>query len=269
MRRRTSFLLVAFLMFLSLLLVYPISAQPIPTPATPQFTVRYVDYSYDVPPKYGIDQYTGQNITVQAGYHIDNRSIEFTIKNQQFTPYNDSSGHTIGMYYNFRYKGNYANDWTYYPLNQNGQSVIHYNAGLGNDEAMYPPIYPASNSDYTVILLRLSLLGPPIGSQEIPNGANVDFQIQGLIGYFTVNNNGYVILTGESSDWSSTQTVTIGNISSPTPISTITSTPLSSSSQSQSPTIPELSWLVIVPLLLAVFAVAFVVKHRKTDNLKQ
>jgi hypothetical protein len=38
---------------------------------------------------------------------------------------------------------------------------------------------------------------------------------------------------------------------------------------SPSPSIPEFSWLVIVPLLLAVFSVAVILKHRKTTNLSK
>lgn len=41
------------------------------------------------------------------------------------------------------------------------------------------------------------------------------------------------------------------------------------SSATPTPTIPELSWLVIVPLLLLVFSVALVVRHRKTANSNQ
>lgn len=67
----------------------------IPKPSVPEFTLKYLDYSYDVPPTYGIDQYTGENVTVKYGYHVDNRSIEFTFKNQPFAPYTDSSGTTL------------------------------------------------------------------------------------------------------------------------------------------------------------------------------
>jgi len=38
---------------------------------------------------------------------------------------------------------------------------------------------------------------------------------------------------------------------------------------SPTPTVPELSWLAVVPLLLSVFAVAVIVRHRKTDNLNK
>mgnify|MGYP001560406917 CR=1 FL=1 len=35
------------------------------------------------------------------------------------------------------------------------------------------------------------------------------------------------------------------------------------------PTIPESSWLAIIPLLLSVFSVAVIVRHRKTNKLNQ
>jgi hypothetical protein len=207
----------------------------IPKPSVPEFTVEYVDRSYDVPPTYEIDQYTGENVTVKYGYHVENRSIEFTFKNQPFAPYTDSSGNNIQLYYNFRFKGNYGEAWTYYPEDSNGRSVIHYGGGIQVDDTqLYPPLYPASNSDYTVVLLRLGLLGPPVGSQEIPDGVEVDFQAQALIGYFDRNDYGYYIFTGESSDWSNTQTITIGESQTPTP--SPATTPTSTSPPSTTPT---------------------------------
>ena len=55
--------------------------------------------------------------------------------------------------------------------------------------------------------------------------------------------------------------------SSPTP----TSTPIATQTAngSPSPAVPELSWLVIPPFLLSVFAVAVVIRRRKTANLKR
>lgn len=43
----------------------------------------------------------------------------------------------------------------------------------------------------------------------------------------------------------------------------------SNGSPSPSPTVPELSWLVIVPLLVSVFAVAVLVRHQKAFKIKQ
>jgi hypothetical protein len=69
----------------------------IPKPSVPEFTLRYIDLSYDVPPTYGIDQFTGKNVITQEGYHVDNQSIAFKIKNHPFTSYNDSSGNSISL----------------------------------------------------------------------------------------------------------------------------------------------------------------------------
>ena len=55
-------------------------------PSAPDFTVQYVDHSYDIPPTYGIDPYTGQTVMTFPGSHVDNRTIDVTIKNQPFTP---------------------------------------------------------------------------------------------------------------------------------------------------------------------------------------
>ena len=47
---------------------------------------------------------------------------------------------------------------------------------------------------------------------------------------------------------------------------TTTSTPTPTPSPSPTPTVPELSWLVILPLLLSVFAVAVIFKRRRTTH---
>ena len=60
----------------------------------------------------------------------------------------------------------------------------------------------------------------------------------------------------------STPTLTSEPSPSQTPTAMPTSKPITS------PTVPELSWLAIVPLLLSVFAVAILVMHRKNANLK-
>ena len=85
------------------------------SPSVPEFTLKYVDYSYDVPPTYGIDQFSGEQIVTKEGYHVDERTIEFTIKNQAFTPHEDADGNNIILYYNIRFKGPYGTEWLDYP----------------------------------------------------------------------------------------------------------------------------------------------------------
>ena len=55
----------------------------------------------------------------------------------------------------------------------------------------------------------------------------------------------------------------IPNQNSPSP----TTSPSTSQTPSPTPTVPELSWLVIVPLLIAIFSVVLVLRHRKTTRL--
>jgi hypothetical protein len=263
MTRNLSLLLILILASSSIMIINTAFAQSILKPSVPEFSLKYVDYSFDVPPKYGIDQYTGQNITIQSGYHVDNRSIEFTIKNQQFTSNKDSSGNAINLYYNFRFEGSYGESWTYYPERPDGSSVIHYNGGPlpTNDYEDYPPYYRASNSGYTITPLGINLIeiigNQKIGvlHQELPNGINIQFEIQAMIGYFTRNSYGYFIFTGQTSDWSSTRTITIGETSSstsPTPNPTPT------------PSVPEFSWLMILPLFIFM-SVAVLIRKRKVS----
>ena len=83
-------MLLALLALSNLVMVGSVFAQSIPTPSVPEFSLRFVDASYDVPTTYTIDDYTGQNIT-HPGYHVENRTIEVRIKNQPFTSY-ESNG---------------------------------------------------------------------------------------------------------------------------------------------------------------------------------
>ncbi len=149
--------------FVSSLFVTVVCAQSIPKPSVPEFTLKYVDSSYDVSQTYGIDPYTGQNRTINAGYHVDNRTLVFTIKNQPFAPYTDSNGNYIDLYYNFRAKGHYGNNWFQYPFSNHptdsypsisGQSTWRY-TGI---YSTYSPKYPASKLDYTEVSINLQFL---------------------------------------------------------------------------------------------------------------
>jgi hypothetical protein len=62
---------------------------------------------------------------------------------------------------------------------------------------------------------------------------------------------------GTQSDWSPTQTVTI-------PASNVSTNP--TVTPSPTPTVPEFSWLAILPLCVSVFLVAVYFKHRRTNH---
>jgi len=193
-------------------------------PSVPEFTVKYVDYSYDVPNTYGIDQYTGEKVIVECGYHVDKRTIEVTIKNQHFSSYEDTDGNLIALYYNFRYKGSYGDGWTYYPFDPNYHTSKLY-GGLGGSAF---PKFPASNSDYTVAVIEVIQLE---GLRDAPIYSKVDFQVQALIGYIDHQYTGLLAgcpyyFVGEKSEWSDTQTFTVSESQTSTPDESQTSMPL-------------------------------------------
>lgn len=261
----------------SLFMVKLSDAQTIPKPTAPEFTLKFVDQSYDVPPTTTTttDPYTGkQTTTTQTGYRIYNQSIYVVIKNQPFIPYNDKDGHYINLAYTIRWKGHYSDSWNNLPNRTAYYGVDGYWSPYeGNTTIVFglnwkenPIEIHAINRDFDYDYF----LG------GVPVNGTVDFQVQAFIGYselvpiqpILLNPNGYyLVVTGQSSDWSNIETisipdgkVTISESPNPTPTSTQNPTP--------TPSVPELSWLVIVPLLLSMFAVAVIIRYRKTSNLK-
>jgi len=239
-----SLLLFGILVASSLISIESASAQTISKPSVPEFTVQIVSDPYLFPETNSTDPYTGQ-VTIYPSHVNENKSIVVTVKNQQFVSTQLSDGNWTQLYYNLRWEPHFVqNDWVFYPV-------------------MPPANIPASKyisasqSDYTVI---------PIPTMWLPatysNGTQIDFQVQALIGYeepfyasgSTVAGSAGYLFTGQSSDWSPSQTLVFGEPLNSTP----TSTP------SQTPTVSEFSWLVIVSFLLSSFSVAVLFRHRKT-----
>lgn len=200
-------------------------------PPAPEFTLQTVAYPYDVPPTTTstTDPYTGKiTTTTIPGYHVENKTIEAVIKN------NGASN------YNFRYKGHYTDKWSYYPFEPNDYSVAD---GFGVP-------YQASASEHTIVTLRFL-------PENIPADGSVDIQVQGLFGTYDAIPYGHAvfvggltydfIFNGTASDWSDTQTITIGatassSTSDTSPSTSPSTSPDSSTSPSQesaSPTTPD------------------------------
>jgi hypothetical protein len=204
----------------------------IPKPSVPEFTIKNIDNSYYMPPTYGTDPYSGKTIQTGGGFIVQNKSIELTIKNQPFTSYRDGpyvDSNNISLYYQIGYKGHFEDQWHYYTT------------------------YAKTGSEYTVILAGLIWDGsqPTIALGNLPAGSQVDFQVQAEIGYFTLNEH-YPILVpqygdfhGESSGWSNTQTITVGDNTLTTAPSTIQ--PSLSPSESQNPTPNQSSAQTVIP----------------------
>jgi hypothetical protein len=238
-----SLLFVVILAVSILIMVESASAQSIPIPSVPEFTLKYVDNSYDVSPTTTTNPYTGQ-ITNQMGYHIINGSVELSIKNQPFTSFYDSNGFPIKLYYQIRVKSHYDNSWYYFPDN---------NAGTD----MY---FPSDNTDYTIREFDYTghSLEYKYGSFiDYPNDGKVDFQVEAFIGYFNVTNINPSDLmirpddliynyTGQTSNWSNSQTITIP-----------------ASSTSPTPAVPEFSGLSITILFISLLSVTGIILLKK------
>jgi hypothetical protein len=177
----------------SVLLVNSASAQS--KPSIPDFKVKYVDDSYDVPTTYSIDSFTGENVT-HMGYHVENKSLSLMVKNQPFS---------VGdLYYNVRVKNHASDSWT----------------------ELYKPKYgypAASGSEYTTITFDPGSNGidyqPHTPYMFADPDGQVDFQVEAMVGSIHRQMGGTGgsvsgtialdpwIFDGETSGWSSTQTV--------------------------------------------------------------
>ncbi len=213
-----------------------------PTLSVPEFTINFVNFSYFTPPIASFNPYTGKNV-VQSGYYVENDSIELIIKNQPFISY-ISNGQNISLYYNVRFKMLNSENW-----------INIFNG------APYPP---QSNANFTAHDFFGSNYTYQIGKQQMslfPNDS-VDFQVQAQAGYFKLEP--YMVAGNTSpmgfidaftavisSGWSNTQTATI-------PSSFGTSNLI----------IPELSWLIILPMFIFMLSVAIVLRYQKTLSSK-
>ena len=180
---------------LNLLTVKPASAQSIPKPSVPQFTVNWVNTT------------------------SDNESIVITITNQNFTslihnvngvPWN------ISLFYDVRVKPDYAENWTdiYYPT---------------------APIASSSQFTSITASIRAYSNGPEyleLGSRlfQVTDGTQLDFQVEAMIGYIhriPINPFAPWFFNGTESGWSNTQTITIpASSTSPSPSPTVPEFPI-------------------------------------------
>jgi hypothetical protein len=216
----------------------------------PEFTITYVDRSYDVPTTYSIDRYTGDNVT-HEGYHVYNSTFELSIKNAliNLTPAD------YIVYYNVRFKGHFdIENWTtcyvYSP-----RYVTYY-----SNETVESRVncLQASDAEYTTV---------SVPATAYPPDAQIDVQVQTLVysrtsvwiyeSEFSGYGNYYpALIQLKVSDWSSTQTVAI-----PEKVATPESTAMPSLAETTlaSATTPEqmfpASWLVLVQWALIFAAV--------------
>jgi hypothetical protein len=227
-------------------------ASGIPKPSVPEFTLELIDSSYDVPPTSSVNPYTGQTET-QPGYHVESRTIKLSIKNQPFTPFQveDENGNswTVDFQYNIRWKGHFEQDW---------HEICHPSDGFARAELESEYTVRSFEGEYSSAEgLKLNYQGLSV---TFPHGAQVDFQVEAMIGYvhreisIPVPGSGW-IFTGETSDWSSTQTLTISESQTPTSPPATTPTPDQTPTPSQEPQQTEQEMIIGIAIAAAVIVV--------------
>jgi hypothetical protein len=235
----------------------------IPKPAAPEFSVKLMDSSYDIPATSSTDPYTGQQVTHPAA-HIESRTIQVSIKNQPFTPCEiteNGNNWTINLLYNIRFKGHFSEDWSELFLVSDGYPIQEL------------------ESEYTVLSFvgeYSSTEGMEFRATNLPPGAQVDFQVEAMIGYVHRDASTYgssYVFTGERSGWSNTQTITIDTATpntSPSPTTTQNITPTPSQAGPQTAVLFGLDWLQLTVVALVVIAVllGFVVVFLRRRSVK-
>ncbi|MGA2385673.1 MAG: hypothetical protein ABSG33_03985 [Candidatus Bathyarchaeia archaeon] len=226
---------------LTLLTVKPANAQTTPTVSVPEFTVKFIDNSYNIPANTTIDPFTGKTVTIPA-QHINNQTIELSIKNQ-------TSPNGTNLYYEIRMKGHYSQEWT-------NISSVQANP----------------RSEYTILTYAID--GNNASGQfdsrlnQISSGGTADFQVQAQIWPYPTNRFSQFRtppfgLISES-DWSPTQTITLTDGATTSSIST-SPTPNQTSTPSNTPAIPEFPSLTILPLFLSTLLVYATLRQRRIN----
>ena len=177
-----------------------------------------------------------------------NQTVEIRIINQHFTP-NSVNGHSVGLYYDIRWKEHNEVEWHwFYP-----HSFLF--------EATNSVDYNVTDSSVTVVSYGLNSKDSDVQLNGDFAGKQLDFEVQALIGYYTMittqpNEKYHYPFDGEISGYSNTQTIAIPQYSSNT------TTPM----PSPSPTVPEFPYLLVIPLLLSVLAVAAILRKMQSKK---
>ncbi|MDI9577422.1 MAG: hypothetical protein QM398_04735 [Thermoproteota archaeon] len=259
---------------LTLLTTIPANAQTISEPSIPEFALKLVDDSYDVPPTSTVNPYTGKTET-SGGYHVQGYlEVQIRIKNQP----------AQGVFYQVQTKGHYAENW----------ANIEYWIG---ESGSYNPRIPYKEQDYIAEYTILKWHD----SGNLPREGEIDFRVQALIGTPIVQHTSDHLdfyntwatfsFNGTASGWSNTQTINLATdavsayntqdtwatptvpeaTSSPTSFPTVTPTStdsLPNMSPTSSPNIDSeltltLTWVIIGALVVSVISLLLYVRHLK------
>jgi hypothetical protein len=275
--------LVLVLTMITLGLFFSESTVAASKPSTPEVTIKFVNATYPLPTT---DPYTGQTSTILGG----NYSIEVIIKNQATSDSNSQ------IYYNIRVKPHFDNNsWAelygvwYYISENNGDGTFDYAYFI----SQYAPAQSTSKVTKIIIPLEETTVYGKTGTSYyiptyynytslVPEGGQVDFQVQALTGHatqrwvsrspFTTTVGGYyedAVAFDAASDWSSTQTITIAAGSNPsttpdaTTLTPLTTSPTSTPITPDSITLPWNMFIAIITILVVVILALSILAFRR------
>ncbi len=183
----------------------------------------------------------------------NNSTILLNVTNQPFTGFFDYLvGNFVSLYYNVRVKFPADQNWT--TLYRVEDMPLQSDSTSSNYTALSYPLVDQDSHEY---FLGDKMLALPTGSQ-------LEFQVQALVGFvFRVDSATGLypyVFNGAASDWSATQTLTIG--ANPSPSASNSPSP----SLSPSPTVPEFPPLASVGLLVAGAILFAMFCKRKTSG---
>ena len=248
-------IIIAFILTLitsSIMMIQSVSAQSIPKPSAPEFTVSFVDRSYTVPitATQTTDPFTGEQVTqTSGGEYVKNQTVDIKIRKPPLTSATLPNGTVANLYYTVRTKGHFYDYWPTAPVNR-------WSSTFENGDSFTRAF--ASTSDYTVVTL---VIGSPnaiiMGYADvyIPPEGQEDFQVEASFGYqYTIYDflypTGTDFVSYADSGWSNTQTVKLGETSSVSP----------------TPTVPEFPIIAILPILFIIpLAATVLLRKKKVD----
>jgi hypothetical protein len=248
----------------NLILIQGISA--VAPPTVPEFSVKFIPNSYSVTTT---DPYTDQTTTMRNL----NNTLQVTIKNQ---PAIDS---THQIYYNIRVRPHFEGNWTeLYPLWTLATEPYNWETETWKKaKYLYIAEMPEriqtpkqSNKQETIITLTLNE-NSVYPLSNLPDNAQIDFQVQAVIGHSAQcwatqhalypEYGGYyedAVAYDGSSDWSSTQTVTVPSSSATAQPSATTESPSFSGAPIPADSMQVNDLVIIILSVSAVIIVAII-----------
>jgi hypothetical protein len=213
---------------LTLLIVKPANAQSIPKPSVPEFTLQVVK-STSIVGEYG---------------------VQMAIHNQATKP--NDQGKPAFIYYDIRIKEHNSENWVNYTAPNPSQGTGCYIAQSGTSLTI---LYKDINS----IKILLGLSGKPY---------QIDFQVEAISGYLnsTPPPINLELIIVNTSGWSATQTIGIPATTLPNPTPTMPNSG-PTSSPTTTPSVPEFSWLAILPILLTTSIALAIVRKKPRGNV--